>query len=250
MGAGEFVLLAGAGVLAGTCGTMAGLASLVSFPALLAAGLSPLVANVTNTVSLVLSGVGSAAASQPELRGQSRRVRRLLVLTVAGGLAGSVLLLRTPAAVFEAVVPVLVAAGSLLLLGQRRLPRRAGGEQRERSAGSALSTFAVAVYGGYFGAGAGIMMLAVLAVYVPEPLARLNALKNLSLGAANAVAAVGFIAFGPVRWAMVAPLALGFLAGGALGPVLVRRLPAEPLRIAISLAGLALAVKLGVDAVR
>jgi uncharacterized membrane protein YfcA len=104
------------------------------------------------------------------------------------------------------------------------------------------------VYGGYFGAAAGVLMLAVLALSVVEPLARLNALKNVALGLANGVAAVGFAVFGPVRWTAAAPLAAGFLLGGGLGPALVRRLPAEPLRVLVALLGLGVAIKLGIDA--
>ena len=250
MNAGEHVLLAGAGFLAGLCGAVAGLASLVSYPALLAAGLDPLVANVTNTVSLVLAGVGSAAASRPELRGQAGRVRRLLVLAMVGGLTGSVLLLSTPPGVFQLVVPVLIAGASVLLLVQPRVVRRRGDLLAERGAGVSVALLGVAVYGGYFGAGAGMLLLALLALSVPEPLARLNALKNVCLGAANGVAATGFVLFGPVRWGAAGPLALGFLLGGALGPALVRRVPQRPLRILIAIAGLGLAAKLGLQAAR
>lgn len=250
MNAGQSVLLAGAGFLAGLCGAVAGLASLVSYPALLAAGLAPLVANVTNTVALVLSSVGSSAASGPELRGQAGRVRRLLAVTAAGGLAGSALLLSTPPGVFQLIVPVLIGGGSMLLLVQPRLVRRTRGRFGEGSVAVAAAMFAIAIYGGYFGAGAGVLMLAVLALSVPEPLARLNALKNVGLGAANAVAAAGFVLFGPVRWAAAVPLAAGFLLGGALGPALVRRLPQGPLRVLIAVAGLGLAAKLGLDLLR
>src|SRR5215470_3662472 len=250
MSAGQPVVLAGAGFLAGLCGAVAGLASLVSYPALLAAGLDPLVANVTNTVALVLAGLGSAAASRPELRGQAGRVRWLLALATAGGLTGSVLLLATPPGVFQLVVPVLIAGASVLLLAQPRVLRRRGDLLAERGAGVSAVQLGVPVYGGYFGAGAGVLLLAVLALSVPEPLARLNALKNVCLGAANAVAAAGFVLFGPVRWGAAEPLALGFLLGGALGPALVRRLPQRPLRILIAIAGLGLAAKLGLQAAR
>jgi uncharacterized protein len=249
-GAGAPILLAGAGLLAGLCGAVAGLASLVSYPALLAAGLAPLTANVTNTVALVLSSVGSSAASRPELRGQAARARWLLALAAAGGLVGAVLLLCTPAGLFQAIVPVLIAGASVLLLAQPRLVRRSAGRIAERGPALGAAMFAIAVYGGYFGAGAGVLMLAVLAVAVPEPLARLNALKNLGLGASNAIAAAGFAAFGPVRWAAAVPLAAGFLLGGAMGPPLVRRLPQGPLRVAIAVAGLLLAARLALDLLR
>jgi uncharacterized membrane protein YfcA len=250
VGLGQVAVLGAAGFVAGLCGAVAGLASLVSYPALLAAGLPPLVANVTNTVALVLSSVGSSAASRPELRGQAGRVRRLLAITVAGGLAGAALLLFTPPGVFKLVVPVLIAAASVLLLAQPRLVRRTAGRLRETGLAVSAAMFGVAVYGGYFGAGAGVLMLALLAVSVPETLVRLNALKNVCLGAANAVAALSFVLLGPVRWGAALPLAAGFLLGGALGPWVVRRLPPDPLRIGIALAGLVLAAALTLDALR
>jgi uncharacterized membrane protein YfcA len=110
--------------------------------------------------------------------------------------------------------------------------------------------FVVAIYGGYFGAAAGVLLLALLLVTTAESLPRGNAMKNLLLGLANAVAAVAFVAFGPVRWSAVIPLAAGCLFGGRLGPVIVRRVPAAPLRILIACAGVGLAIRLGVDAYR
>ena len=244
MSLGYLLLLVVAGVLAGLTGSVAGLASLVSYPALLAAGLPAVSANVTNTVALVLSTVGASAASRPELRGQRVRLRRLAGLTAAGGVTGAVLLLSTSATVFAMVVPALVAGGSVILLAQPRLLRATRGGLAERGRVVAVAVFAVAVYGGYFGAGAGVLMLALFTLSVPESLPRLNALKNVVLGIANGLAAIGFALFGPVSWVAAAPLATGLLAGGALGPAVVRRLPREPLRIAIGIAGLALAAKL------
>jgi uncharacterized membrane protein YfcA len=275
------LVLAGVGMLAGMVGSVASLASLVSYPALLALGLPPVSANVTNTVALVFSGVGSAAGSRPELAGQGRRVARLGLLTAAGGAAGAALLLATPSQWFAYVAPVLIAAGAVAIFrpparlaaaqpgdaaparshagrwregGWRELGRReAGGREggwREGGWASRLAVFGVAVYIGYFGAAGGILLLAVLIRILAEPLARSNAVKNVVAGLANAVAAIGFAIFGPVRWAAVLPLAAGFLVGGWIGPALVRRLPAGPLRIFIGGCGLALAVRLGVSAYR
>jgi uncharacterized membrane protein YfcA len=244
----DVVLLVVAGFLAGVTGTVVSLASLVSYPALLAVGLPALTANVTNTVALVLSTVGASLSSRPELLGQSRRLRRLAVVATAGGAAGAVLLLSTPPEVFEVLVPVLIGAAAVLLLLQPAVTRLTRGAVGERSPLVLAGIFTVGVYGGYFGAAAGVLMLALLALSVAEPLARLNALKNVTLGLANAVAAVGFALFGPVRWAAALPLAAGFLAGGGLGPALVRRLPAERLRVLIALLGLGVAIKLGLDA--
>jgi uncharacterized membrane protein YfcA len=246
--AADVVLLLVAGVLAGVAGSVAGLASLVSYPALLAVGLPALTANVTNTVSLVLYTVGASVFSRRELVGQSGRLRRLALVTAVGGAAGAALLLSTPAEVFELLVPVLIGAASLVLLLQPGVTRLTGGVVSERNPLVLVGVFAVGVYGGYFGAAAGVVLLALLTVSVSEPLARLVAARNVALGLANAVAAVGFAVFGPVRWAAAAPLAAGFLLGGGLGPGLVRRLPSDRLRVAIALLGLGLAIKLGIDA--
>ncbi len=227
----------------------AGLASLISYPALLAVGLPPVTANVTNTVALVASGAGSALGSRPELRGQADEVRRLAGTAVAGGTTGAVLLLLTPADDFERVVPFLVGLASLLLLAQpwvRRLRRERVGTGGRWTVPAA--TYLISVYGGYFGAAAGVMLLAVLLVLTEETLVRANALKNVLLGMANGVAALGFAVLADVRWAAALPLALGFLAGGAIGPAVARRVPATPLRVVVAVAGLGLAVRLWMTA--
>lgn len=246
----DVALLLGAGVLAGVVSTVVSLASLVSYPVLLAVGLPPLSANVTNTVSLVFTGIGAAAGSRPELTGQGRRVARLGAVTALGGATGAAVLLLTPAAAFEFVVPWLVGGAAVVLLLQPKLVRLPRGRERASGAGLLAALFGVAVYVGYFGAAGGILMIAVLSAMLDEPLVRTNALKNAISGLANAVAAVGFALFAPVRWSAVAPLALGFLVGGWLGPALVRRLPGDSLRLVVAACGLVVAVKLGVDAYR
>ncbi|SJZ36647.1 hypothetical protein SAMN02745673_00128 [Marinactinospora thermotolerans DSM 45154] len=240
------IALLGAGLLAGLVGSTAGLASLVSYPALLAVGLPPVAANVTNTVALVFSGVGSAAGSLPELTGQSHRVRRYALLAGLGGALGGALVLVSSPDAFARVVPFLVGGAALAVLLRPRVPER--GRLNERGVVVALAVFAIGIYGGYFGAAAGVLLLALFLALFNDALARLNALKNVVLLAPNAVAAVAFALFGPVQWAAAAPLAVGFLIGGRIGPAVVRRLPAGPLRIAIGIAGLGLAVKLGWDA--
>jgi uncharacterized protein len=247
VGGADVVFLVVAGVLAGVAGSVAGLASLVSYPALLAVGLPALAANVTNTVALVLYTVGAASFSRRELAGQAGRLRRLALVTVAGGATGAALLLSTPAEVFELLVPVLIGGASLVLLLQPGITRLTGGLVDERSPAVAAGAFGVGMYAGYFGAAAGVVLLALLTVSVAEPLARLVAARNVALGLANLVAAAGFALFGPVRWAAAAPLAAGFLLGGVLGPGVVRRLPGNRLRVAIALLGLGVAVKLGLD---
>ncbi|MFL6127556.1 MAG: sulfite exporter TauE/SafE family protein [Mycobacteriales bacterium] len=242
----DVVWLFAAGVVAGVVSVVASLASLVSYPALLAVGVPPLAANVTNTTALVFVGFGSAAGSRPELAGQRPRLLRLGLLNAVGGGIGAALLLLTPASAFEAVVPWLIAAASLVLLaGPGLRPDQPGG--REGSTVLNAAVLAVAVYTGYFGAAGGVLVLAVLTALLDEPLVRTIALKNVVSSVANAVAAVIFALFGPVDWSAVPPLALGFLVGGRLGPALVRRLPGDALRVFIALCGLGVAVKLGID---
>ncbi|MDA8046196.1 MAG: sulfite exporter TauE/SafE family protein [Actinomycetota bacterium] len=242
-----WLVLAGFG--GGLTGSVAGLASLISYPALLGVGISPISANVSNTVALLFNSVGSVWGSRPELAGQRVLARGLATVAAAGGIFGAALLLLTPGQTFERIVPFLIGAGSLALLIPRRRHVVPTGHEKPRWE-LAAGVFAIAVYGGYFGAAAGVIMLGVLLFVTGEPLPRSNAMKNLLLGLANGVAAIGFALFGPVRWGAVLPLAVGFLAGGRLGPVIVRRAPATPIRIGICVAGLGLAVHLGLDAYR
>lgn len=241
------VLLA-AGVLGGFASTVAGVASVVSYPVLLALGLPPLAANVTNTMSLVLTGVGSVLGSRSELAGQRARVLRFGLVTALGGGVGAAVLLLAPAAAFALVVPVLIGGASVLLAAQPMIRGLAPVPDAEASRGRLAAVFAVAVYAGYFGAAAGVLLLVVLSTMLAEPLARTNAVKNAISGVANGVAAILFAVLAPVHWACVPPLAAGFLIGGFTGPKLVRHLPARPLRYAIAAIGLALAVRLGVSA--
>ena len=267
MSTADLVVLLGVGVLAGIVSTVASLASVVSYPALLALGLPPVSANVTNTVALMFTAVGAAAGSRPELAGQVHRVRTLGVLTAAGGAVGAAVLLLTPSRGFEYAAPALIAAGSLAILrrpasaaspdtptgpatGTSADTEATAGEGSGRNGGwlHRLGVFAVAVYIGYFGAAGGILMLAVLTHMFTQSLARTNALKNVITGLANAIAGLGFAIFGPVRWSAALPLAAGFLIGGWLGPAIVRRLPAPVLRLVVGIGGLAVAIRLGVSA--
>lgn len=249
MSVSQMVLLVAAGVLGGLTGSIAGLASVATYPALLVAGLPPVTANVTNTVALVFNGIGSVLGSRPELAGQRRRVMRLLPVAVAGGVAGAVLLLSTPADGFEKVVPVLLGVASLAILAPVRPPSEpVGGRPNARRIGQALAVGAICVYGGYFGAAAGVLLLALLLRSGAAGLAHANATKNVVLGGANLSAAVIFACVAPVHWTAVATLGLGCLVGSRLGPVVVRHAPSGAMRVAIGVAGLALAVKLGLDA--
>jgi uncharacterized membrane protein YfcA len=246
--AGSVFLLAVAGVASGLAGSIAGLASLFSYPALLAAGLPPVAANVTNTVALFTNTLGTAAGSREELRGQRRRLVRLGLLSAAGGSVGAALLLGTPSSTFEHVVPWLIALGSVLILVREPLRRLADRRPpRDGLRGRLpliLAVLLVGLYGGYFGAAAGVLMLAVLSLAADEPLRVTNAVKNVATGAANVTAAIAYAFLAPVDWRAAAALGLGCLIGSRVGPVVVRRLPEKPLRIAIALAGLGLAVSL------
>ncbi len=247
----EFVLLIVAGIAGGLFGTIAGLASLATYPALLAVGLSPVSANVTNTVALVFTGIGSVLSSRPELAGQGPRIRRLAPMALLGGVVGAVLLLSTPAEGFEKIVPALIGFASLTILVPRRSPpdgyvasAPGVGTRVAESVGMAL----ICVYGGYFGAAAGVLLLAVLLHTTRDTLPRANALKNTLLGFANGIAALIFAFLAPVDWPAVLPMAIGCLIGSWLGPKVVRWAPVVLLRWLIGGAGLVLAVHLGIQA--
>jgi uncharacterized protein len=247
--AADVILLVVAGVAAGLTGSVAGMASLFSYPTLLAVGLSPVTANVTNSVALIFSTVGAVAGSRPELSGQGRRVRPLALAGLAGGIAGGVLLLSTPSEAFEKIVPFLIAAASVAILVRRPLVAAAEHDHRRHGRRVLIAgTGLIGVYGGYFGAGGGVMMLALFLWALADPLPRANAFKNVVLGTANGAAAVLFVFFGDVRWSAVVPLGAGVLVGGRLGPIVVRRVPSTPLRVVIAVAGIGLATKLAVDA--
>lgn len=237
-----------AGFAAGLIGSVAGLASLISYPALLAVGLPPLSANVTNTVALVFSSIGSALGSRVELTGQRQRLRRLGGAAIVGGAAGAGLLLLTPPGAFAAVVPLLVAVASVLVLVAPAPDEMASPRGGRDGLGVVAGVFAVGVYGGYFGAAAGVVILALLLMTTGDTTVRSIAAKNALLGLANGVAALAFVLFGPVRWAAVLPLAAGFLLGGRLGPAVARRTPARLLRLLVGIAGLGLALWLALDA--
>jgi uncharacterized membrane protein YfcA len=235
-----------AGVLAGALGSAGGITSLVSYPALLAVGVPPLPAKVGNIVAAVALGPGSAVSSRRELEGTGPMLARLVPLAALGSVAGALLLLATPAALFARIVPFLVAAASVVLLVQPTLLSwRRDGEIRLRTLSGLVVL--VSVYCGYFGAGSGIMFLgAVLFLETRVPPA--NAVKNVLVAATCAAAAVVLVLTAPVPWAAVLPLAAGLLVGGALGPMLVRRIPGRAVRWFGAVLGLGLAVYLWLEA--
>jgi uncharacterized protein len=239
------LLLVGAGLLAGAIGSAGGITSLISYPALLAVGIPPLPANVTQAVAFTACLPGSALGSRPELRGQASFLRRWGMVTVAGGVVGLVLLLATPNHIFSRIVPYFLAAASIALLLQPRIAKwQDKNPDRTHRLLLPLGLFAVSVYSGYFGAGSGVMVLALLLLTVDRDLARTNALKNILLGVADAVAAIGFAVFGPVRWFAALPLAIGLLGGSMVGPSVTRRVPGRVLRVVVAMIGMGLAIRL------
>lgn len=241
----DVTLLLGAGVVAGVVGTAGGITSLVSYPALLAVGLSALPASVSNIVALVACWPGSALASRPELAGRGPWLRRWAAVAIGGAAVGSGLLLSTPPGVFSRVVPYLLVFAAVCLLLQPQLSRWR--EQRLTTSSHTLlasGLFAASVYNGYFGAGSGIMILALLLVTVDRRVAESNALKNMLIGVATLVSAGMLAALGHVDWQAVVPLALGSFAGSTVGPRIARRVPGDVLRWLVAMTGFGLAVRL------
>ena len=242
----EIVLIAVAGFLAGGVNAVAGGGSLISFPALVAAGLPTLDANVTNTTAIWPGYLGSAAAYRTELRDQGPRLRALAVTAVLGAAAGSAILLVASDAVFDAVVPFLVLAGSVLLGLQPRIARyvlartEAGG--RGQTGQLHVAVFLAAVYGAYFGGGLGVILLAVLGIFVADHLQRLNGLKAALSLLINTIALVAFALFGPVDWTAVAVVAPASLLGGYVGGRLARKLSPDALRTTIVAFGVVVAI--------
>ena len=201
--------------------------------------------------SRCLNAVGSMWGSRPELAGQGRWLLRTTPVAALGGGAGAVLLLTTPAEGFEKIVPLLLGFSAMAIaLPRKQLADAVRDAPRGRFIAMAGAIFVIAVYGGYFGAAAGVVLLALLLRTGHATLAHANAAKNVLLGASNLTAAVMFAVLSPVHWASVVPLGLGCLIGSRLGPVVVRHTPTTPMRIVIGIAALGLAVKLGLDAYR
>jgi uncharacterized protein len=236
----EIAAIFGAGVAAGTINTIVGSGSLVTFPTLLAFGFRPLEANVSNTVGLVPGSISGAFGYRRELVGQKSRAIPLGIASGAGGLTGGLLLLAFPGA-FAAIVPILIAVALILVAAGPRLSKALAAHRHadsHRSWPLIVLFYATAIYGGYFGAGMGIIMIALLTIFVPDDLQRLNGLKNVLAALINGVAAVLFIAIAPVQWTVVLLIAVGSIIGGQIGARVGRRLPAPALRLVIIGVGL------------
>jgi hypothetical protein len=238
-----------AGLAAGTVNVVVGSGSLITFPTLLALGYPPVLANVSNTVGLAPGNASAVVAYRRELRGQRGRLVRLGSASLLGALLGAALLLALPHSVFKAAVPGLIALASVLMALQPRI--RAGLETRHhhRTHGGAalvLGVFLTGIYGGYFGAAQGVVLIALLAIFIDDDLQRLNGTKNALALTSNAVAALFFIATTHIAWSVAGLIAAGSVIGGQLGGRYGRRIPAAILRGVIVVVGIGVAVGLAV----
>lgn len=253
MGIGEAIAILAAGMAASAVNTVVGSGSLITFPTLLALGYAPVVANVTNTVGLVPGALSGSIGYRRELAGQRERAIRLGAAAALGGLTGAILLLVLPASAFERIVPYLIGLASVLVALQPRLARALAHRRVHDASPSALllaGVYLTAIYGGYFGAAQSVILIALLAILLPDGLQRLNALKNVLNLVVNAVAAVLFVVLpglihvpGPA-WEAVVLLAIGAVVGGQVGAAVGRRIPQGVLRAIIVVVGIGVAIKL------
>lgn len=257
MSAWEVVAILLAGMAAGTINTIVGSGSLITFPTLLAFGYPPVGANISNNIGMVFGGISGTLGYRAELQGQGRWIGLLAPASFVGSVTGALLLLNLPAGAFRAIVPVLIVIALVLVVAQPRMQpalarRRAvrqeetGRSHRGQRAATVGAVFGTGVYGGYFGAAQGVLLVGILGSLLPESLQRVNALKNVLALVANAVAAVVFmtVAWDRIYWRAVLLLAVGALIGGVLGASVGRRLPPAVLRGVIVVVGLAAIVKL------
>jgi hypothetical protein len=244
----EIIVIALAGVAAGTVNTVVGSGTLITFPVLLAFGYAPVTANVSNTIGLVPGSVSGAIGYRRELAGQRGRVLRFGAMSVLGGVTGAVLLLVLPASAFKDVVPLFIALAVVLAVLQPRLNRRLAGHVAS-GAGRIrvlvpVAVYITGVYGGYFGAGQGILLLTIFGVTLAQDLHRSNALKNVLAGTVNGVAGIYFVFAAHVEWAPATIIAVTSIIGGQLGARYGRRLPPAALRALIVIVGVAAIVRL------
>ncbi len=243
----EALALLGAGMAAGAINAVVGSGTLITFPTLLAFGYAPVVANVSNNIGLVPGSLSGAWAYRRELEGQRARVMRLAGASLLGGAVGAVLLLELPASAFDAVVPALILLACVLVILQPWLSRKVAERRRPVAHGGPAVLAGVAVtgvYGGYFGAAQGVLLMALFGILIDDELQRLNAVKNVLAGLVNAIAAVIFIVASEVAWDAALVIAVGSTIGGQLGGMYGRRLSPAVLRGIIVVVGVTAAVRL------
>jgi uncharacterized protein len=248
----------GTGIVAGAINTVVGSGTLITFPTLLAFNYPPVLANVSNNIGLVPGSLSGAYGYRDELTGQGDRLLRLGSASLCGGLLGAILLLVLPADAFKAIVPVLIGIAIVMVVAQPRLAKWVARRQRARTGepgpagqdreriGPVLwfLVFCTGVYGGYFGAAQGVLLIGLLGIALDETLQRINAVKNLMAAMVNGIAALVFIAVSHVSWTAVALIAVGSVIGGQLGARVGRKLPPWALRVVIVCVGIAALVKL------
>lgn len=247
----EALAILGAGVAAGTINAIVGAGSLISFPTLLFFGYPPLIANVSNTVGLVPGAVSGAIGYRRELVGQRKRAVPLVIASFLGGLTGGVLLLVLPASAFERIVPILILVACALVALQPRLSRAvvsrrivAGRSHGEGGPELLVGVYLTGIYGGYFGAAQGVILIALLAILVSDELRRLNGLKIVLASVVNGIAAVLFILVAPVAWPPAILIAIGSIVGGQVGAHIGRRISPFVLRTLIIVVGTTVAGKM------
>jgi uncharacterized membrane protein YfcA len=249
----EALAVLAAGVGAGTINTIVGSGTLITFPVLLAVGLPPVTANVSNALGLVPGSVAGAIGYRRELTGQLPRLLRLGVACLFGGATGAVLLVTLPSKAFDAIVPGLIGLALLLVVLQPRLARalqarrsREGAPAAPAHGGPALlaGMFLASVYGGYFGAAQGVLYLSLMGLLLAEPLQRVNGLKNVLAAVVNGIAALFFLVISHMDWAAVGLVAAGATIGGIAGARVGRRLPPTALRALIVAVGVVAIVQL------
>jgi uncharacterized protein len=236
----EALAIVAAGIGAGAINTVVGSGTLITFPVLIALGYAPLVANVSNNVGLVPGSISGAIGYRRELRGQRARVLQLGAFTFVGALVGATLLLELPASAFDAIVPALIALALVLVVVQPRLQAALAHRRRvesERSPALRGAVGATGVYGGYFGAAQGIILMAILGIAIDDELQRLNGLKNVLAGLANLTAGIVFAFAADVDWGVAALIAVGSIFGAVLGARYGRRLSPAALRVLIVVIG-------------
>jgi len=244
----DLVLVGLAALAGGAVNAIAGGGTLITFPTLVAVGVPAVSANVTNTVALSPGYLGGTYAQRGDLRGQGARLRLLVPVAVVGGLVGGVLLLATGEELFRELVPFLIIGASVLLFFQDRIRARVTRHLAERSGTDprhlwvAGPAFGASVYGGYFGAGLGVILLAVLGLVLEDSLTRINALKQALSFCVNVTAAVFFLFSGKVVWSAALVMAIGALIGGSLGGRLAGRMRAEALRRVVVVIGLVVGI--------
>ena len=249
----DLLALLGAGGLAGLINTVVGSGTLITFPTLLALGMPPVIANVSNTVGLAPGSVSGAWATRRELGGQRRRLIWLGSASLLGGIVGAILLLSLPSKAFDAIVPVLIGLGCVLVILQpfisKRLAMRRArlGLDADHVYGPVLLWLAVAVtgvYGGYFGAAQGVLFIAILGIGFAESLARINAIKNVLATIVNGIAAVVFVIVTEVNWPAAIAIAVGSVLGAQVGGRVGRKLPPTVYRVIIVAVGITAIVSL------